>query len=1147
MFPELPETTRLESEVLEYWKTRKIFEKSLEMGKGRPIFTFYEGPPTANGMPHNGHVLTRVIKDLVPRYQTMRGYHVPRRGGWDTHGLPVEIEVEKSLGIHGREAIEAYGLERFNRECMRSVFTYVNEWANLTERIGFWLDIPGAYATFHRSYVESVWWALSQLFKKGLLYQGYKVVWWWPQGGTALSAGEVGGAYKTVEDPSITIRFPVLGSPGLYLLAWTTTPWTLPSNVALAVKTDARYAFVRVGAETLVIAEHLAAGLGGTIEKVVPGTELLGMRYEPLYTWGVPKGGQSYVVIPADFVTLDTGTGIVHQAPAFGEDDFRAGQENGLGFLCLVEPDGRFSPGTGFVEGRFCKDCDRDIMRDLKERGLLWKAETVRHEYPFCPRKDDEPLIQYARPAWFIRTTARNREALANNAAVNWVPEHIRDGRFGDFLRNNVDWALSRERFWGTPLNIWRCATCDHRIAPESAAEILRLAPGSLDPDVDENLQVHRPWIDRVTFDCPECGGTMRRVPEVIDCWFDAGCMPFAQVGWPHRGREEFDASFPADFISEAVDQTRGWFYALLMIGTLLFDEQTCETYGITNRGFPIPFRNCVVLGHVCDAEGHKESKSKGNYVPPDLVIRGRVSFRAHADGSVRRGQLGMMEAQVRSLDLASNEKIRVSGTEEGPQVQLEVVKAKVVARETVLLHPDDLAELGLPVHEGATSQVWLHAPFDPPGADAFRWLFYAASPPWTNTRLSLRAIREGQREFLLKLRNVHQFFTIYANIAGFDPTSAAERSPAERGLLDRWILGELAVLERRVTAQLDAYQLYEAARGIQDFVESLSNWYVRRSRNRFWGEGPDLEDALRTLYEVLVDVTLLVAPFVPFHAEGLYRSLVIDAGVDAAESVHLRVWPKAHEDLIDAGLAADMALIRELATLGRAAREKVGVRVRQPLSAAEVVLADPARAERLASVVPLLAAELNVREVHFATDAERFVSFRVKPNFRVLGARLGKDMKICATQLGTIPGNEIRRQILAGGLRLELPAGPVVLGDDDVVVEVEPKAHFQAAGSAAGVVALHADLDADLVEEGMAREVVNRVQNLRKNAKLGYTDRIVLGVGGHVSLVGAVHRFHEYVAGETLAVAFGDPEGQVFDDEVDGMPLQLSLEKVGS
>ncbi len=1147
-FPKLLPTVELEADVLDYWKRERIFEKGLELSEGRPQYTFYEGPPTANGTPHNGHVLTRVIKDLVPRYFTMRGYHVPRKGGWDTHGLPVEVEVEKKLDIHGKEAIEAYGLERFNRKCMESVFTYVKEWETLTERIGFWVDLDQAYVTFHRYYVESVWWALSKLFEKGLLYQGHKVVWWWPQGGTALSAAEVGLGYKTVKDPSITARFRVVGQPGVSLMAWTTTPWTLPSNIALAVKPGATYAYVQVGDEQLIVAESLVghpdlaeALAGGEIVKTVPAEELVGLRYEPLYRFAEPEGDKAYLVITADYVTLDTGTGVVHQAPAFGEEDYATGQKNGLAFLCLVGPDGKFVPGTGFLEGRFCKDCDGDIIKDLHARGLLATAKKVEHEYPFCWRADSDPLIQYARPAWFIKTTALNAEALANNQAVNWLPDHIKDGRFGDFLRNNVDWALSRERFWGTPLNIWVCPDCEHKVAPPSSEAVKALNPDAFDESIDVNLQIHKPWVDDITLPCEQCGGTMNRVPEVIDCWFDAGCMPFAQHGFPHKGREQFAASFPADFISEAVDQTRGWFYALLMISTLLFDEETCDEYGLEHRPFPHPYRSCIVLGHVCDPEGKKESKSKGNYVPPDLVILGRTKLYILADESLKPGQLGMMDSQVRSLDLKKGAKIQLSATEEGEQRGFTVVKAKVKAKETVHLHPDDIEALGL------DAQVWIHAPFDPPGADAFRWLFCAASPAWTNTRLSLRAVRDGQREFLIRLRNVHQFFSIYADIAGFDPKVPAPRAAGERALLDRWILHELDDLVGRVQGFMDDLLIYDAARAIQDFVDGLSNWYVRRSRARFWGEGDDTQDALYTLYEVLEELTRVIAPFVPFQAEAMYRALVLAPGLDSHASVHHCAFPGRRPERRAPELAEDMALIRELASLGLAARAKVGVRVRQPLEAAEVVLADPGRAQRLRSLVGLIEDELNVREVRFTEDPERFVTFLVKPNFRVLGKRLGKDMKACAKALGAMPGSEVRRQILEGGLQVELPGGAVTLTEDDVLVEVEPRGTFQAAGSRLALVALGTELNDDLREEGLSREVVSRIQGLRKEMDLGYTDRIRVGLGGDPRLLAAVRRFWDYVARETLAVELVDAPADAALVDVDGLELRLWAQKPSS
>ncbi|MCB9745042.1 MAG: isoleucine--tRNA ligase [Alphaproteobacteria bacterium] len=1144
MFEDLKDPVALEAEVLAFWKEAGIFEKSLARGEGQPEFVFYEGPPTANGTPHNGHVLTRVIKDLFPRYKTMRGYHVRRKAGWDTHGLPVEVEVEKSLGIHGREAIEEYGLEPFSRRCIESVFTYTREWEQLTEGIGFWVNLDEAYVTYHRSYVESVWWALSRLFKKGLLYKSHKVVWWWPQGGTALSAGEVGQGYKEVDDPSVTVRFKVEGEDELYLLAWTTTPWTLPSNTAIAVNPELDYAVVRHGGQRLIVAEALReqvfSGVEGEAEllETRKGSELVGLRYAPIFTFAEPEGGDAFRVIPGDHVTTASGTGLVHTAPAFGEDDFRVAKEHGVGMLQLVGVNGAFIEGTGFLEGRFCKDADRDIIHHLKAEGVLFKRETVRHDYPFCWRADDDPLIQYARPAWFIRTTALNAEALENNASVRWMPEHIKEGRFGDFLRNNVDWALSRERFWGTPLPIWTCEACGHQHAVESAAEIERLNPDAFDPEVDKHLQVHRPWIDRVTLPCSACGGTMNRVTEVIDCWFDSGCMPFAQWGFPHQGVEDFKAQFPADFISEAVDQTRGWFYSLLMISTLLFDDECCAEYDLAPVGFPRPYKRCIVLGLVSDMDGKKESKSKGNYTSPDLVMKGEVVQKVVLDHDLEPGQLGLKEAQVRSLGLSPKELMIAQG--KSGERGLQVVTADVRAKDTVHLHPDDAHAIGV------SEDVLLKAPFDAPGADAFRWLFYASNPPWSNTRLSLRAIREGQREFLIRLKNVHSFFSIYANIAGFDPNVPAPRPPAERSLLDRWILHELTALNQLVVARMDEFQLYEAARELITFVDGLSNWYVRRSRGRFWGEGPDAEDALYTLHQVLVSLSRLIAPFVPFMADAMHRSLVADKVDGAPESVHLCDYPEPDLALLDPALAEQMALVRELASLGLAARAQVGVRVRQPLSAIEVILAQPEQAAALGPLLELLRDELNVREVRFSEEPERFVDFRVKPNYKALGRRLGKDMKACASQLNRMSGAEVRAQVMAGGLNLELPGGPQVLTEDDVVVEVSPKEHFQAASSPAAVVALYAELDDDLREEGLSREILNRVQGVRKELDLGYTQRILLKVEGDAAVQKAACRYAEHIAKETLTREWilGEvPEGAyVTEDEVDGLRVVLTV-----
>lgn len=1114
---ELKPPADLEAEVLAFWKERRIFEKSLELRRDAPRWVFYEGPPTANGMPHNGHVLTRVIKDLFPRYRTMRGYRVDRKAGWDTHGLPVEVEVEKELHLHGKEAIEAYGVEPFARKCIESVFTYTREWEELTERVGFWVNLDEAYVTYHRAYVESVWWALSELYKKGLLYRDYKVVWWWPQGGTALSAGEVGEGYRTVDDPSVTVRFPVVGHPNTHLLAWTTTPWTLPSNVALAVNPELDYAWVRVGDEVLITAA--AAAPEGEVVRVTRGRELVGLRYEPPYRFQAPEGGRAYVVVAGAHVALGAGTSVVHTAPAFGEDDFQVRKAEGLGFLQLVGPDGRFVAGTGWLEGRFCKEADRDIVKDLEARGLLWKHEVYRHDYPFCPRAPSDPLIQYARPAWFIRTTALNQEALANNARVNWLPETIRDGRFGDFLRNNVDWALSRERFWGTPLNIWQCPSCGAEEAPASTAEILARNPDAFDPGVDPDLQVHKPWIDRVTFPCARCGGPMKRVPEVIDCWFDSGCMPFAQWGFPHQGREAFRQAFPADFISEAVDQTRGWFYSLLMISTLLFDDETCRRHGLDPVGFPRPYRNCIVLGHVCDADGKKESKSKGNYTSPDLVLKGWMKVRVAADPKVPRGKMGLKPPQVKSLGLGTGERLRTSAG-----LAFEVIPHHGSGKDTAWLNPEDAHAVG--------PETRLIPPFPAPGADAFRWLFYSASPPWLNTRLSLKAILEGQREFLLRLKNVHQFYVL--NAGSHVPVRPSGEHP-----LDAWILHELDALVRRTTADLDQYRVFEPARAIQDFVEGLSNWWLRRSRDRFDAEDGDGAEARNTLYAVLTTLARLLAPFVPFMAEAMYRSLR-DGG---PESVHLCDWPAPDASRPRPALARDMALARELASLGLAARAQVGVRVRQPLAAAEVVLAEPAREADLAALIGLVRDELNVREVRFSGNPEAFVTFRVKPDYKTLGARLGKDMKACAAALAGMDGAEVRRKVLGGGLTLDLPTGPVTLGPDEVVVEVVPRAGFQAAGSAAAVVALHTALDESLYEEGLARELISRVQAWRKSAGLAYGDPIRLAVEGGERTARMLARHGALVTGAVGATLA--PAGEEWAElTVDGETLRYAVER---
>jgi len=1093
-------------------------------------------------------VLTRVIKDLFPRYKTMRGYRVDRKAGWDTHGLPVEIEVEKELGMrsgHGnsRDAVLAYGLDNFAQRCVESVFKYTSDWEELTERVGFWVDLDQAYVTYHREYVESVWWALSELHRRGLLYQGKKIVWWWPDGGTALSAGEVGEGYRDVDDPSVTVRFPVVGQPDTYLLAWTTTPWTLPSNVALAVGADLDYAYVELedGDRTITVIAADALKPDGRVIKLVKGADLVGMAYQPLY---VPQPGPtadlsgiSFQVVAAKHVSLDAGTGIVHTAPAYGEDDFLLRAELGLGIIELIGPDGRFvDAAPSWLVGRYFKKADKDIIADLVGRGLMHAHGTIRHSYPFSPRSKDDPLMQIARPGWFIKTSEYKHLALQNNAEVNWLPEHIKEGRFGDFLRNNVDWALSRERFWGTPLPIWQCDGCEHELAFASVADLQAAGATGFAPDVDRNLQVHRPWVDRVVVPCQRCGGELHRVIEVIDCWFDSGCMPFAQWGFPHQGQQEFKAAFPADFISEAVDQTRGWFYSLLMISTLLFDDETCRRYGLDPVGYPRPYRNCVVLGHVSDMDGKKESKSIGNYTSPHLVLTGRMKMHFVVDDRVPQGSVGMTAAAVRSIGLSNNERLTLAVGSDGQDgVPVAPKKWKKPGKETVVLNSADVAAAGL-----AGGACWLVAPFDAPGADAFRWLFYASNPPWTNTRLSLRNVREGQREFHLRLGNVFQFFTIYANIAGFDPMS--DTRPAEVETLDRWILHQRDELVRTVTTQLDAYRIYESARAIATFVDDLSNWYVRRSRDRFWSEGTDNACALWTLYDVLCTLSRVIAPFTPFLAEALYQRL------EGGESVHLQSWPDVaelgHQDDIE--LAEDMALIRELCSLGLAARARVGVKVRQPLRAVEVVLADPTRAARLGPLLVLVRAELNVREVRFSQRADDFVDFKVKPDYPALGRRLGKEMKLCARALAQADGGAVRAAILGGaGYPVELPSGTIHLGADQVVLEVVPKAGFQAAGSATAVVALHAELDEDLRQEGLAREILNRIQGLRKDLDLAYTDRVVVHIQGDAAVVAAAQRFASHIAHETLATVLDITPCGDADDQLDGHAFGLSVAPV--
>ncbi len=1229
---------RDEAQTLAFWKQHGIFHKTLDARRDSPkgTFVFYEGPPTANGMPHNGHVLTRVIKDLFPRFKTMQGYNVPRKAGWDTHGLPVEVEVSKELRIPDKAGIEAYGIEPFTQKCIESVFRYTTEWERLTEKIGFWVDLETAYVTYHRSYVESVWWALSNLFRKGLLYQGHKVVWWWAQGGTALSSHEVGQGWKTVDDPSAFCRLPLRDDPSTSLVVWTTTPWTLPSNVYVAVDPGFDYVVVRDGDQKLIVAAALREPLEQKLKRPLEivetrkGADLVGLTYVPPFDAfykehkdlkaKLADGTQTLAfwrVMAGDFVTLDTGTGIVHIAPAFGEDDFALHRKtvstyanaSEIPLLCAVGADGKFLPMMGEkYAGRWVKECDADLTKDLAARDLLVHSELYRHDYPFCWRSDDDPLIQLARPAWYIKTTEKIRNAIANNQQVFWLPEHIKDGRFGDFLENNVDWALSRERYWGTPLNVWVCTSnADHKHAPASVAEIEKLNPQAFarfhearkaDPSLSEHLMVHKPWIDHVSFPCPVCGAAMKRVPEVIHCWFDSGCMPFAQWGFPHLpgSATKFDESFPADFISEAIDQTRGWFYSLLMISTLVFDETTQREMGLSRmRAYPHPYKACIVLGHTCDKDGKKESKSKGNYTPPEVILdKVKMEFgvldRAKAGSKLEAqpGEALIATDDLEGLDLKEKATVRIYRADAPDQARDVVLHGtRKLPRRVILLNKADREALRVVPNDRGTGVMAVEVPGLPveqrvvvddphttsPGADAFRWFFYSSSPPWTNTRHSLTNVRSAQKEFQVKLRNVYSFFTIYANIDGFNPAEEAQsldgldpehlarckgfRPVAERSLLDRWILSELALTTRDVTAHLEEYRVYEASLRLIEMVDALSNWYVRRSRERFWASGfsQDKRDAYLTLYSCLVTLVRLSAPFVPFFAEELYQNLVRKAWPSSQpESVHLCTWPKADEAAIDRELSVRMRAVRDLVSLGLQVRTNHRLKVRQPLRRADIVLARQELKDGLRAHQELVASELNVHEVRWLSPGEEGgeVVYKLKPNFRALGPKLGKRMKAAQAALAKADAGTLRTALAVDGkVVIQVDGEGVELGPEEVEVSVEAVEGFAAAGAQVGVVVLHTKLDEELIDEGFERECLSRMQALRKELNLPYAARINLAVDGSERIRRVCERAAARLSKEVLAVTFkigpADFTPQATSEhEFDGEKLLIALEVAG-
>lgn len=1154
----------LEDEIGRFWKERRIYEKSLEQRAAAPPFIFYEGPPTANGLPHPGHCLTRAIKDLFPRYRTMRGYRCDRKAGWDTHGLPVEVEVCKELGIHSKEEIESYGVEPFIHRCQESVFRYVRQWERLTERIGFWVDLDEAYVTYHQSYIESVWWALKNLFDRGLLYQGHKIVWWWAQGGTALSAGEVGQGYREVADPSVYVKFPIvvddrakkLGlDENTSLLVWTTTPWTLPSNQFAAVHPELDYAIVTDAEDgaKLIVAAALVETLSQkvkrelVVEKTLKGSELIGCRYVPPFDYYYKKlpyfqvggdppnlgnekgelkaGGEDYLnwrVLSADFVTVDSGTGIVHQAPAFGEVDYEVLRKEQSRFdapyepmlLCAVAPDGKFTPDAPDYQGRWIKDCDKDISRELKRRGLLWHQEQYLHDYPFCWRAEEDPLIQYPRESWFIRTSQFKDEMLTNNARINWLPEHIRDGRFGNFLEANVDWALSRERYWGTPLPIWKCEKCGMVEALASYDELLTKPnvqgvevwekAKRAKPDISEHLKVHKPYIDAVTYDSPCCAGKRsKRVPDVIDCWFDSGAMPFAQWGYPHQGRETFASQFPADFISEALDQTRGWFYSQLAISTLLFgmsrsgsnpEPKAADELGLKLRvaldaplvsdafakphEYPHPFQNCIVLGLML-AEWWESKDGKRIFLTEE-----EAKAACGATGFAQK--VGKMSKQKRNY------------------------------RE-----PSEI--------------------FDRYGADALRWYFFANQPPWTGIRYNEQAIKDSIPEFLLRLWNVYSFLVIYAQIDGFDPAArlpgmvgqlgpdvlsraSGYRPIRERNELDRWIASELNRTAAAVIERMDAYDNFAACSRITSFVDALSNWYVRRSRDRFWSgeQTADKLDAYWTLYECLLTTAKLVAPFVPFVAEALWQNLAAEVfGARAVESVHLCDFPAGNAGVIDQRLSQEMELVREIVSLGRSARMVAKLKVRQPLAKVEIILADPQHKGWLADHGPLIAEELNVKQVEFAARADQYINYSVLPDLKRLGPRLGKQLPALKSKLAQLDAAKLLAEMESqGSVTIELPDGPVTLDKEDLQVRLQAKEGWAAAQGPAAVVVLATEITPELVAEGWARELVHAVQNRRRDLECQYTDRIILGV---VTLSDELRKafvnFGEYIKSETLAI----------------------------
>ncbi|NLU10689.1 MAG: isoleucine--tRNA ligase [Tepidanaerobacter acetatoxydans] len=1032
----------IEEKILDFWNREQIFEKSIENRKDAPNYVFYEGPPTANGMPHAGHVLTRVVKDLIPRYKTMTGYRVDRKAGWDTHGLPVELEVEKQLGISGKPQIESYGVENFIKKCKNSVFTYEEEWRKMTERVGFWIDMDNPYVTYHNTYIESVWWALKQIWEKDLLYKGNKVVPYCPRCGTSLSSHEVAQGYKEVEDPSVFVKFPVAGKENTYFLVWTTTPWTLPSNVALAVKDTYTYVMVEQCGERLILAEGRLEILEGeyTIIDKFPGEKLVSLKYEPIFPFFEEEKDKAYYVVTADFVTLEDGTGIVHMAPAFGEDDSRVGHEYGLPVFQPVDAQGKFTEKVSPWAGMFVKDADKGIIKDLKSRNILYKSQKYKHSYPFCWRCDT-PLLYYGRSSWFIKTTAIKERLLEINKGINWHPEHIRDGRFGNFLENVIDWCLSRERYWGTPLNIWICDECGCQHAVGSIKELKDMSKQPI-----EDIELHKPYVDEVILKCPECGGNMKRVPEVIDCWFDSGAMPFAQFHYPFENEDYFNKHFPADFISEAIDQTRGWFYSLLVISTLLFDKS--------------PYKNVLVMGHILDEKGIKMSKHKGNILDPWKVL---------------------------------NEQ----------------------------------------------------------GADAMRWYLYVASPPWSPSRFYQDAVSEAQRRFLGTLWNVYSFFVLYANIDEFDPRKYS-LDPEDRSELDRWLLSRINSVNKQIRKYMNDLDITDAARTMESLIDDISNWYVRRCRERYWKSEMDNDKiaAYLTLYEALVTFIKMAAPFVPFITEELYQNLVLTPYPEEPASIHLCDFPEVKEELIDEILEHKMELARKIVELGRAARNKGKIKNRQPLQKMMVQLRNFNDRALVLDLSDIIKEELNIKEIEYIDVAEEYFTYMVKPRFDLLGPKYGKLMSGIAKEIAAAePMELIKRARENGQVVINVNGENITILENELDIRAQDKEGFCAEGEGGYYVVLDTTITPELMLEGFARELVSKIQNMRKEAGFKVEDKICLYYLGDDIIDEVLEKHGEEIKTDTLSIAiervFPPEDSFARECDINGHKVNIGVKQI--